>query len=197
MIRSLIVFVAMALPLYAISAEPNKQRQTTTARSPHSQELPDKQPSLQETTDWLKEKFVAYGGGEMSPGNIPSSTKYEDIKFEGCSVSFVRTFVIGLPPGSKGEGGRFRSEISFSFSDIDPQSITQSTSNLGVSNISLKTKLNEPRIAISETSSISRDMKRESKDSVGFTLRDDEISKRMAKALAHMATLCYAKKESF
>lgn len=179
MIRSLIAFVVMALPLYALSAEP------------------DKQPSIQETTDWLKEKFVAYGGGELVAGDMPATTKYEDIKFEGCSVSFVRTVVIGSPIGLKVGGGRFRSEISFSFSDIDPQSITQKKSGLGVSDIYLKTKRNEPRIAISETNSFSNKFTRESKDSVEFTLRDDEISKRMAKALAHMATFCSAKKEAF
>lgn len=154
------------------------------------------EPSIQETVAWLKEKFVAYGGGEISPGNIPSSTKYDDIKFEGCSMSFVRTFLIGSPPGMSDKGGRFRSEVSFSFSDIDPQSITQSTA-LGASNISMKTKESELRVAVSETSSISKDIKRESKDKVSFMVRDDEVSKRMAKAMLHLASQCSEKREAF
>lgn len=187
----LAALIAIALPISAVSAESTKQR----SKPSNISQKKESTPSIQETTDWLKEKFLAYGGGVMTQANI--TTKYDDIKFEGCSTSFVRTTILGPMPGSKGESGRFRSEISFSFADIDPQSITISYSSQNVNNISLKTNSNVPKVVVTETSSISRNAKTESKDGVSLTFRDNEISSRVVKALENMATLCSDKKEAF
>lgn len=199
MLRHIVLISAVLFSSsYSLGADIKKRLPTPSANSSSSQDVQDTQPTLKESVDWLKEKFVVYGGGETSSANLPpSSTKYEDIKFEGCSMSFVSTLIIGSPPGMSIKGANFKSETTFSFSDIDARSIKQTTRSMGISSISMMTKLNESRITSSKTSSLSTALVRESKNVVEFTVRDEEISKRMAKALERIATLCSTNKEKF
>ena len=161
------------------SDEPSQQKQAS--------------PTLQETADWLKEKLVASAGGTFAPGGMVSDQKYDNFKFEGCTVSFRSILRIKGTPGFEQD-----TETAFSLSDIDPASVdffrVEKTS--GLLGVSMKTENASDKVSVKTLGrTVGQAVKQTS--SVSITIPDEEIARRVAKAFQHSATLCRSRKEAF
>lgn len=153
-------------------------------------------PSLQETTDWLKEKLPASTGGTFAPGGIVSEERYKEFKLEGCVLSYGTSFKIAgnrvVPTMEE------NTEVTIPIGSLDPAGIEVSKTEQtpGLIGVSLKTSAAEEKITVKSFSrGAGGGIKHTAKAYI--LIQDEAVAGRIAKAFQHAATLCRARKEVF
>lgn len=161
-------------------------------------------PSLGETTTWIREKLLTHSTvtSDVSAASVSAraSRKLEDVKFEGCTMK-VRDVVDGE------SGGTLHVHITMnhtlSLSDLDPNTVSVTKTQSG-KNVALKvfTVGGLKRITTDMETEIVELAQSKSKSTLtdgelSFSVTDQDMGERIAKAIRHAVSLCRKQKEPF
>jgi len=191
--RSALIFLSLStLSSIAFSGDTKKQPSHPAVPAP-AQTAISEGPSLSDTTAWILEKLSAYGGGSFQPpGPVPpAATKYEDIKIDGCSISFKSVVKIGTD-------ATYTSSISASLTDLDSGSVRVTSG--GPPSVEMKTEGLLEKVSVTAISLFRNSPPKETAkkgNSISFILNDPDISVRMVNAFRRAIDLCKNRKEAF
>lgn len=192
----LLVLLLMPL-LFAFGQRKGAAR--AKAKAANSQtKTEQKEPSLDETIAWLKEKISASAFYKKEfPGGSNITYKVDEVEFEGCTLSYRATSTDTSSPQPRSTIWKFKVPLSA----LDPDQITVSALLKDGSAYFIKalTIQNQPKVQYRRDSIFlgERDVEEKPYTSIEIDFTDQEIANRVAKALAHAGTLCSAKKEPF
>lgn len=156
--------------------------------------------SLQETTDWLKDKVSKHAGAYLEHTNNDTITGksrvlYEAINFDKCTLSMKRRQEVkGSAPLSPDD---MEAEIMVNLNDLDPASVKVSPRDkfwrveLNTYNEKQMIEMRAP--AFKEL--VGDPLVKE--NSMVIYFGNDEMAKRVARAFQHAITLCGGKVEPF
>lgn len=159
------------------------------------------QPSLDETTHWLKEKIANYGSYNAivnwtetvnnKPVTIQVNAIYMAVNPEIDGCAFTYSYLSNMPPPITRQWDNV-----IQLGDIDPSKITLEDNGKPPYLVKLHTFNDEAKIRQDQKlGRASFGIKNVSEAIVPFS--DKDIAERAVKAFVHTATLCKKKKEPF
>jgi hypothetical protein len=147
------------------------------------------EPSLSETTNWLKSTLSLHGVVARKSDHAITKTT-STVEFDDCLISATK--VVTTTIGDYSPITLSTQEIKFSLGDITSASVDEDASSGSGKKVHLV--LSKPGRMLARPSSNASPL---SVDNLDLHCDEKEIAERITKALLHAAALCAKKKEPF